>query len=337
MASMSALMKLTPGKGTLLLTEIERPSPGPHEVVVEVYGVGICGTDLHIMDGEWPTNPPVVLGHEVAGIVRRLGESVDEDWRDAAVAVESFFSTCGTCPDCRSGHRNLCPNRVSIGSHVDGGFAAELLIPVRNLHRLPAGMDLHHAALLEPLGSVANCLLDPPIISPGDKVLVTGPGTMGILAAQLARSVGAQVTVVGTPRDQARLQVAESLGLNATTTETLSPDSFSFDVAIECSGHPAGATLCLNALRRRGSYVQIGVFGKPVTLPMDEVLLKELTITSGLAAPTPAWERALSLVSSGKVQLAPLVTEVAPLRDWERVFKATREGAGLKFVLDPHL
>lgn len=337
MASMSALMKLSPGRGSLLLSEVDRPSPGPQEVVVEVYGAGICGTDLHIMDGEWPTNPPVVLGHEVAGIVRQLGDGVDGDWLDAPVAVESFFATCETCADCRSGHRNLCPNRVSIGSHVDGGFAIELLIPVRNLHRLPDGMDLHHAALLEPLGSVVNCLLDPPIISPGDKVLVTGPGTMGILAAQVARSVGAQVTVVGTPQDVARLQVAESLGLDTATTDTLASDSTWVDVAIECSGHPAGAGLCLTALRRRGAYIQIGVFGKPVSLPMDEVLLKELTITSGLAAPTQAWQRALSLVSSGKVALAPLVTEVAPLRDWERIFKATREGAGLKFVLDPHL
>ena len=337
MASMSALMKLSPGRGPLLLTEVDRPSPGPQEVVVEVYGAGICGTDLHIMDGEWPTNPPVVLGHEVAGIVRHLGDGVDEDWLDAPVAVESFFATCETCADCRSGHRNLCPNRVSIGTHVNGGFAIELLIPVRNLHRLPDGMDLHHAALLEPLGSVANCLLDPPIISPGDKVLVTGPGTMGILAAQVARAVGAQVTVVGTPRDVARLQVAESLGLDTATTDTLASDSTGVDVAIECSGHPAGAALCLNALRRRGAYIQVGVFGKPVSLPMDEVLLKELTITSGLAAPTQAWQRALSLVSSGQVVLAPLVTEVAPLRDWERIFKATREGTGLKFVLDPHL
>lgn len=337
MASMSALMKLSPGKGTLLLTEIERPLPGPQEVVVEVYGAGICGTDLHIMDGEWPTNPPVVLGHEVAGIVRQLGEGVAEDWRNAPVAVESFFSTCEICPDCLSGHRNLCPNRVSIGTHVNGGFAAELLIPVRNLHRLPEGLDLHHAALLEPLGSVANCLLDPPIVSPGDSVLVTGPGAMGILAAQLARSAGGQVTVVGTGRDSARLEVAESLGFDTLVAETLSRDSVSVDVAIECSGHPAGATLCLQALRRRGAYVQVGVFGKPVSLPMDEVLLKELTITSGLAAPTPAWRRALALVASGQVQLAPLVTEVAPLRDWERIFKATSEGSGLKFVLDPHL
>lgn len=337
MASMSALMKLSPGKGTLLLTEVDRPTPGPQEVVVEVYGAGICGTDLHIMDGEWPTNPPVVLGHEVAGIVRQLGQGVDEYWRDTPVAVESFFATCEMCPACRSGHRNLCPNRVSIGSHVNGGFASELLIPVRNLHRLPEGMDLHHAALLEPLGSVANCLLDPPIISPGDTVLVTGPGTMGILAAQLAQSAGAQVTVVGTHRDRARLIVAESMGLDTAIADTLSSDLTSVDVAIECSGHPAGASLCLNALRRRGAYVQVGVFGKPVSLPIDEVLLKELTITSGLAAPTPAWQRALSLVTSGKIKLAPLVTEVAPLRDWDRIFKATREGTGLKFVFDPHL
>jgi len=337
MTRMSAIVKLSPGKGAMRLTEVARPTPGPGQVVVEVYGAGLCGTDLHIMDGEWPTVPPVTLGHEVAGIVRHLGEGVDEAWRDSPVALESFFSTCEHCSSCLSGHRNLCPERVSIGSHVNGGFASEVLVPVRNLHRLPDGMDLHHAALLEPLGSVANCLLDPPVINPGDSVLVTGPGTMGILAAQIAQSSGAQVTLVGTARDVQRLSIAESLGLATATDENYSAGARPADVVIECSGHPLGAAFCLEHVGARGAYVQVGVFGKPVTVPLDKVLMKELTITSGLAAPTAAWHRAIALVESGKVSLGPLVTEVAGLGDWERIYTATREGKGMKFVFDPHL
>ena len=139
-------------------------------------GAGVCGTDLHIEADEFPCAPPVTMGHEVCGVVARLGDGVDSSWAGARVVSETYFSTCGRCAWCRDGRINLCPERRSIGSFVDGAFAPRLIVPARNLHRIPDWLDEHAAVLAEPLACVCHCLLDPPVVSAGDRVLVTGPG-----------------------------------------------------------------------------------------------------------------------------------------------------------------
>ena len=119
---MIGLAKLAPGPGNVRLAERPEPSAALSHVVVEVAGAGICGTDLHIADDEFPSNPPVTMGHEVSGVVAELGEGVDRDWAGARIVTETYFSTCGECAFCCAGRPNLCPHRRSIGSHVDGGF-----------------------------------------------------------------------------------------------------------------------------------------------------------------------------------------------------------------------
>lgn len=331
-APMLALRKVSSNPGEVALQEVARPEPEPGQVVVRVHAAGICGTDLHLMDSEYPSEPPVTLGHEVAGVVSRTSAS-DTQWLGVRVGVETFFSTDDTCPMCLIGRRNLCLERRSIGSMEDGGFASEILVPVRNLHRLPDALSFPAGALLEPLGCVANCLLDPPRIDAGDRVLVAGPGTLGLLAAQVARSCGAQVTVVGTSRDARRLAVARDLGINAMTVDESLGD---FEAAIECSGRASGLEMCLRRLLPGGNLIQIGLFGAPVTVPLDLICSKGLTYTSDIAAPASAWRRALSLVANGQVNLEALITEVVPLHDWRRAFDSSRAADGLKYVIDPH-
>ncbi|MGI9647654.1 MAG: zinc-dependent alcohol dehydrogenase, partial [Acidimicrobiia bacterium] len=256
------------------------------------------------------------------------------DWIGRRVAAETYFSYCEQCEQCRSGFPNLCERRRSIGSRVDGGFTRWMTIPVRNLHPVPDHVGVHAGALAEPLACVANCLFDPPVVNPGDNVLVIGPGTMGILTAQAARAAGGDVLVVGLDRDRERLDLAASLGL---ATAVLS-DSLTFDspdVVCECSGAGAGAALGLEVIAKQGHYVQVGIFGKPVAVPLDEALYKEVTITSGNASTPASWRRAMQLIEEGAVELDPLVTEVVPLAEWERAFAATRDGRGMKYVLDP--
>jgi L-iditol 2-dehydrogenase len=313
----------------------ERPEPvaSPGHVVVEVVGAGICGTDLHIVDGEYETVTPVTIGHEVSGVVAELGEGVDGAWLGARVASETYFSTCGVCEYCRAGRTNLCPERRSIGTHVDGAFAPRLIVPATSLHRLPDWLDGRAAALCEPLACVAHAVLEPEAaLRAGDDVLVIGPGPVGLLAAQVARAAGGNVHVRGTPRDERRLAAARELGLETSTTEDGSVDA---EVVIECSGSEAGIAHALAAARRGGRYVQIGLAGKPVALPFDLVCFHELTITSGFASTPTSWRKALDLVAEQRVELDPLVTAVVPLAEWERAFAATRAAEGIKFVLDP--
>jgi L-iditol 2-dehydrogenase len=254
---MIGLAKLAPGPGHVALVEREPRAPGPGEVLIEVHGAGICGTDLHIEAGEFPSRPPVTMGHEVAGCVAALGDGVDAGWLGASVVSETYYSTCRQCTWCRAGRINLCPDRRSIGSVVDGAFAPRLVVPATNLHRLPDWLGAYAAVLIEPLACVCHCLCDPPLVTAVDRVLVTGPGPVGLLAAQVARALGGDVLVVGLPQDAARLEAAAALGLR--TAHAPEPDA---DVVIECSGAAGGATACLEAAGRRARYVQVGVFGR---------------------------------------------------------------------------
>jgi L-iditol 2-dehydrogenase len=330
--TMSAIVKTGHGEGSVALLSREVPSPGPGHVLVEVHAAGVCGTDLHIAQDRYPTRPPVVMGHEVAGKVVTVGDGVRDDWVGVRVACETHHQVC-SCDYCRDGRRNLCLNKTSMGSFVDGGFATHVVVPEALLHRIPDHLGDHAAALSEPLACVCHCLLDPPVVNAGDRVLVTGPGPVGLLAAQVARAAGGRVTVVGLPTDESRLAVAERLGLPTAT----SAEPETYDVALECSGSAGGAALALDAVRRGGRYVSIGIFGAPVTLPFDRVLYKELTVTSGFAATRMSWQRARALLDDGLVDLEALVSGVAPLSAWAAVFADLTRSDGMKIVFDPRL
>ncbi len=316
--------------------------PRPGEVLLEVVACGVCGTDLPIQDDEFPTAPPVTMGREISGLVLAVGSTPDEGWRGTTVVAEAFFSTCGVGEWCRSGRPNKCPQKHALGTFVDGGFAAQVVVPTRNLHRVPDWLDPHAAALTEPLACVCNCLCDPSPISPGDDVLVVGPGTMGRLAAQVARAAGGRVVISGTAHDAVRLALAGDLGFATILADDAAAfarlgGGFGADVVIECSGSGAGITAALQAARPRGRYVQVGIAGKAVTVPLDQICYRELTVTSGQGAPPHAWRRAMALIQARLVALEPLVSEVVPLDEWARVFAGIRAGVGVKYVFDPRL
>jgi len=330
--TMSAVIKRGPGPEGIAIGAVEVPIAGPGQAIIDVLATGICGTDVHIAHDEYAHERPVVMGHEVLGVVSSVGSQADAGWLGVKVAVETYFSACEVCDMCRAGRRNLCADRRSIGSFRNGGFAEKMLIPVLNLHRLPDTPGELDGVLSEPLACVAQCLLDPPVVQPGDQVLVTGPGAMGQLAAQVAKASGGVVTLAGLPVDAERLAAAAAIGIE-TTTET--PVGDSFDVVIECSGSAQGAAIALRAARRGARYVQVGIFGRDVTLPFDTVLYKELTVTSGFASTPTSWRTAMRLIEEGDVVLTPLITEQVPLNDFFEALDAAARGAGLKTVVVP--
>ena len=329
---MLGVAKLAPGPGNVALVERPEPAARPGHVVLEVTAAGICGTDLHILDDEFPSRPPVTLGHEVSGVVAELGDEVDEAWLGARVVTETYFSTCGSCEWCTAGRRNLCPERRSIGSAVDGGFAPLVELPVENLHRIPDWLDGTAAATMEPLACCCQSLPDG-IVQEGDEVLVVGPGPVGLLAAQVAAAAGGRIHVRGVPSDGERLALAGSFGFATSTTDDDPPGAF--DVVVECSGREGGIACALAAARRGARYIQIGLAGTPVVVPFDLVCFKELTVTSGNASTSASWARAVALVESRAVALEPLLSAAVPLERWEQAFADTRAGAGIKHVLVP--
>ena len=197
---MLAVVKTGPGSENVLLQRMPEPEPTAGQVRIRVLATGICGTDVHVAHDEYAHEAPVIMGHEILGVVESVGAGVETGLLGSRVACETYFSTCGLCDWCRAGRPNLCPNRRSIGSFENGGFARFLVLPAINLHRLPDSLEGIEGVLSEPLACVAQCLLDPPVVNPGDRVLVTGPGAMGQIAAQVARAQGGSVTVAGLER-----------------------------------------------------------------------------------------------------------------------------------------
>jgi L-iditol 2-dehydrogenase len=175
----------------------------------------------------------------------------------------------------------------------------------------------------------------------GDDVLVTGPGPVGLLAAQVARALGGAVLVTGLERDADRLAAARGLGFETETRSEALDARFAkrlgADVVIECSGSAGGATTCFTSLRRGGQYVQIGVFGKPVDVPLDRVFQTESVLTSGFASTPRSWRHALRLISDRSIQLEPLISDVVPLKSWNTAFAQLRRGDGIKIVFDPRM
>lgn len=340
---MKALVKTGPEPEQLELQLDREPVALPESghVRVAVAACGICGTDLHIIEGGYSSRPPVTLGHEVSGTVVEVSGDVDAGWIGAPVALETFFRTCRECDYCRSGRPNMCGNRISIGSGADGGFAESIVVPVANLHRLPEGIPVTAGALSEPLACVCQSLFDPsPAVTPGDRVLVVGPGAVGLLAAQVARACGGEVAVSGTPKDGVRLALAKQLGFAAVVTPSSTDDlpegwGDGPDVVIECSGSGPGMESGLRLIRKRGRYVQMGQTDRNVQVPLALVSFKELTITGGFASTPASWRRAFQLLASGAIDFASLVTHELPLERWREAFDATANGEGVKYLLTP--
>lgn len=330
---MKAVVKYAAGAEHVKLREIPEPTPGPGQVLLEVIYTGVCGTDLHVMRDEYKVNPPVVMGHEVLGRVIEVGSVEDADlWLGKRVVTETFFRCCERCEMCRAGRRNMCEERESIGSFRDGGFAEKLIVPVLNLHEVPAGVPDEIAALAEPLACTCHALLLQSSIKAGQTVLVTGPGPMGYLAAQVSRASGARVTLAGISADAEKLARLASDGIT-TTTET--PPELAFDVAIDCSGVAAGASNAMRAVKRGGAYIQVGIFGHDVSVPLDMLILHELTMTAGFSHSPRAWDLALELMTDDRLDLAPCVGPVFPIEQWADALAAISDGKTMKVLIDP--
>jgi L-iditol 2-dehydrogenase len=309
-----------------------------------VAAAGICGTDLHIMKDEYRSDPPVTLGHEVAGTIRAIGEGVT-GWRvGERVVTETYFSVCGRCEHCRTGRPNLCAERRSIGSFENGGFAARVLVPATNLHALPDTLGFPEAALVEPLACVVRGLLELGRLDAGDRVAITGPGPIGLLALQVAKAAGGTVAMLGTSADAARLEMAVGLGADGVLSVDGDADLVDAvvavlggppEVVIECSGAAPAAALLLRLVKKTGRFIQVGLYGRPIQLDMDQVCYKELTVSGSFATTPSSWYRALALAGSGTVSLAAIVGATVPLRDWARAFDALQTRLPGKVLLVP--
>jgi len=333
-----AVVKVAKGPGHVELRDVPAPRPQRGEVVLQVGAVGVCGTDLHILAGEYPCRPPVILGHEFAGTVAALGGDVTR-WKvgDRVVSMP-FAVVCGTCRYCLDGEFGQCEARLSYGSGVNGALAECVAVKETGLYPLPEGQDFVSGSVTEPLACVTKAVFDVGELQPGESVVVVGPGPIGLLTTQVAKAAGASVALVGLRSDVARLDLGRSLGADSVfyaDDVALARQLDRADVAFECSGAGPGFRLALRLARRQGRVVQVGLFGRTIEVDLDSVVFKDLTVRGSFASNPASWERALSLMGSGLVDTRRLVSDVFALKDWKVAFDRARGRSGLKVVIQP--
>lgn len=334
---MRAFVVLGPGQS--MVADVEPPQPGPGQVVVDVARVGVCGTDAEFFSGEMAylhqghASYPLRPGHEWCGTVSAVGAGVDSVWIDARVTGDTMLG-CGRCHRCTTGRQHVCQDRFEIG--IRGGFpgalAEQLAVPVTALHRLPDGVDDTAGAMVEP-GANALRAVRAAALSPGDRLLVVGPGTIGILAARFALARGAQVHVLGLPGRA--LEYARAQGLSAFTAERI--PALAWDAVLDASHSSAVPARALDLVEPGKRIVYIGLSGSPSTVDTRTMVLKDVTAV-GILSGSGGIQGAIADYAAGSVDPHPLVAATVGLDRIGDVLAGWRPpdaGAGPKIQVDP--
>ncbi|MET9496826.1 zinc-dependent alcohol dehydrogenase family protein [Streptomyces sp. NPDC006552] len=320
--------------GKVVVGEVPDPTPGPRDVVVEVAACGLCGTDLHIRQGEFAPTLPVVPGHEFAGTVAEVGSAVTEVRVGDRVAVDPSLH-CHECRFCRAGRGNLCERWAAIGVTTAGGAAQYALAPVANCVRLPDHVRTQDAALIEPL-SCAVRGYDVLRSRLGSHVLIYGSGTMGLMMLELAKRTGA-ATVDVVDLNPERLATAKQLGVSASAA---GPDELDrpegWDVVIDATGNAAAIQDGLGRVAKAGTFLQFGVADYATRVEIDpyRIYNQEITITGSMAV-LHSYERAAELFAGGVLDPEVFISDRLPLDQYPQALDQFASGVGRKIVVVP--
>lgn len=330
---MKAVRKLNAGFGNIAFINIPEESPKDNEVKIKIAYAGICGTDMSIYSGAKSTYTPLTMGHEFSGVITEVGKDV-KGWKVGdRVIAETTKEYCGACEFCKTGKHSLCPERGALGQQVDGVFAESVCQVADMLHRVPDGVSLLEAALVEPAACTYHAVYDLNDIKPADKVVVIGPGPIGLLATQMLKAVGAYVIISGVDGDQSRLVLAQELGADRTvmtTTEDLKQvvdevtGGVGADYVFECAGFESAITMAFDIVKKMGTVVQVGIPNpQGVNLPnYTNVMMKELRVVGSFSHRYVDWDKTLELINRGLLNLKPLVSHFFTLEECEKAFAA---------------
>jgi threonine 3-dehydrogenase len=337
-----ALFKATSGPG-LSLVERPEPTPGASEVKIQVLRTGICGTDLHIDSWDaWAAsavNAPLIPGHEFSGRVVEIGEDVTTVPVGALVSGEGHI-VCGLCRNCRAGRRHLCKNTSSVGVNRDGAFAEFVVIPESNVWQHPETIDPDLAAIFDPLGNAVHTALSFPLV--GEDVLITGAGPIGLMAAKVARHVGARFVVISDVNEP-RLELARRMGVDIAVNVTR--DSVAqaqktlgmregFDVAFEMSGSSAALTDILANLGNGARVAVLGLPSAPIAIDWAKVVSHMITIKGIYGREMfETWYAMNAMVQTG-LDVSDVITDRFPASRWDDAFAVARRGDSGKVVID---
>ncbi len=339
---MRALVKSKKENG-LWLQEVPVPEIGPNDVLIKVRKAAICGTDIHIYNwDEWSqkTIPvPLTIGHEFTGEIAEVGSAVSGFSKGERVSAEGHI-TCGHCRNCRAGKRHLCRNTVGIGVHKNGCFAEYVAVPAVNVFRVPAAIPDHVAAFFDPLGNAVHTALSFDLV--GEDVLITGAGPIGVMAAAIAKHVGARHVVV-TDLNDYRLELAKKMGatravnVRTTSIEEVMKDlgmTEGFDVGMEMSGNGEALRTLISAMNHGGRVALLGIPPKEVAIDFNQVIFKGLVLKGIYGREMfETWYKMSAMLQSG-LDVTPVITHRYPASEFQRAFETMRTGNSGKVILD---
>ncbi len=333
------------GIDKLELVDVQKPVPGPGDVLIRVEAASICGTDIHIVRKGFPgVEPPVTLGHEFSGVVAELGPGVEGIAVGERVTAEPFYP-CGECHWCRIGAYNHCSDLGAHGFYIDGGMAEYVVASGERVFRLPPDVSFEEGAVVEP---ATNCVysVDRVGLREGESVLVMGDGFAGLVFVQLARRLNAKPIVMVGHHDN-RLEIAKAMGADLVVnnkredpTDGVSSltNGMGADLVIEAAGSRSSFLLAMQLVRNQGRILQFGVPEGEVSVDLSPILMKELTIVGSRASPG-AWQETVELVVSRQIDVRPMISQVFALNDTLRAFETAerRLDDSIKVFLKPSL
>jgi len=341
-----ALVKSTAGPG-LDLADVAEPIAGESDVTIRVLRTGICGTDLHIESWDpWAAStlhPPLIPGHEFAGEVVAVGSAVRDVHVGAIVSGEGHI-VCGTCRNCRAGRRQMCNRTSGLGVNRDGAFAEYVVLPESNVWVHHDDIDLDMAAIFDPLGNAVHTALKFPLV--GEDVLITGAGPIGIMAAAVARHVGARfvvITDVSEPRLGLARRVGVDLAVNVSTTRVADAQRQlgmreGFDVGFEMSGQASALPEMIDNLTHGGRVAMLGLPTTSIDVDWAKVVTHMLTITGIYGREMfETWNAMSAMLQTSehlRGALDTVITHRLPASEWAEGFAIARSGSAGKVVLD---
>jgi len=330
--------------GIIRVDNVPDPTPRPDEVLVRVGACGICGTDLHIIDGDSPlARYPIIPGHEFAGEVVALGSDVAQRYGKENITVGSRIAVepnlyCGYCDSCRTGHENLCLNYAALGVTTNGAVAQYVTVPVAKAYALPDNMSFREGALIEPVSCAVHGMH---ILNPrsGDTFLIVGAGTMGLLLLQLAVRGGASRVAMVDVNAQ-RLALAEQLGPTRTYSDikqALKDEPLGFNCVIDATGVAPVIENAFMAVKRGGKLLIFGVASNEARISLSpfRIYNDEITIIGSMAV-LFSFQAALDLISTGVINTEAMLTKALPLQDFLEALDMVRYGKGVKTQILPN-
>ena len=336
-----AVVNFAPEKGSVEIREIAVPIIGDDDVLLEVVNVGVCGSDLHqwTADHSWPVNYPVVLGHEFGGLIAALGKNVSV-WKEGdRVVSETAAIINPNSPMSKTGLYNLDPDRKGFGYGVNGAMTRYVRVPARCLHRVPTHLSFEEACLTEPCCVAYNSVAVNSSVKPGDRVIVIGPGTIGILCAAVARICGAEVAVVGLESDKLRLDIAKQYGcetiIGDATEWAKDRDGLGADLIVDAAGARITLKMALQWVRPNGQITKVGWGPQPLGFSLDPLVQKNVTLKGSFSHNWPIWERVIALLASGSLNVKPIIGGVWAIDQWKEAFEKMHHGEVVKSVLKP--